>query len=189
MKWTTLLLLLVAGQLLADDFTGPGTRHTYMGVFGGAAGTVHGRENGTSLVFSGFEFGRTLTKPKENSRVAFGYTAECVPLFVVFQDEPAFAVEITPLLLRWDFRKFRPGVIPFLDVGAGILFSRHEVPEGTSAINFTPQGGFGLSISQNGRQALTLEGRYLHISNGGLKVRNRGLNSVQIRVGFRWILH
>ncbi len=64
----------------------------------------------------------------------------------------------------------------------GRFFTTHEVPSGTSTINFTPGAAFGMYFL--GNHAWSVDVRYIHISNAGLTVPNPGVNTVQVRLGF-----
>jgi hypothetical protein len=67
-------------------------------------------------------------------------------------------------------------------LNGGTLFTTHEVPAGTSTINFTSGATFGLYVF--GEHAWSVDVRYMHISNAGLTVPNPGVNTVQVRLGF-----
>jgi len=58
----------------------------------------------------------------------------------------------------------------------------HNVPTGTNTVNFTPQAAFGAHIL-GAKYNVSLEVRYLHISNAGLATPNPGINTVQVRLG------
>ena len=62
------------------------------------------------------------------------------------------------------------------------LFTTHEVPAGTSTINFTSGAAFGLHFL--GEHCWSVDVRYMHISNAGLASPNPGVNTVQVRLGF-----
>ena len=62
------------------------------------------------------------------------------------------------------------------------LFTDHNVPTGTNTVNFTPQAAFGTHIL-GAKYNVSLELRYLHISNAGLATPNPGINTVQVRLG------
>jgi hypothetical protein len=87
---------------------------------------------------------------------------------------------VNPLGLKWIFAT-RGDVQPYLELNGGTLFTSHEVPTGTSSVNFTSSAAFGTHFL--GKHAWTVEVRYMHISNAGLATPNLGINTVQFRVG------
>jgi hypothetical protein len=112
----------------------------------------------------------------------FEYAVDAVPAFVVFQRaNTAFGAGVNPVGLKWIFAT-RGHVAPYLELNGGTLFTTHEVPTGTSTINFTSGAAFGLHFL--GEHAWSVDVRYMHISNAGLTVPNPGVNTVQVRLGF-----
>jgi len=88
---------------------------------------------------------------------------------------------VNPLGLKWNFAT-RGRAVPYLELGGGTLFTTHEVPTGTSSVNFTSGGALGMHLLGDDHN-WSLELRYLHISNAGLAVPNPGINTIQVRVG------
>jgi len=82
------------------------------------------------------------------------------------------------LILKWNFATKRHEV-PYFELGGGTLFSTHEVPPGTSAVNFRTHASLGLQVLSGP----TVEIRYEHISNAGLSVPNPGINTIQFVLG------
>jgi hypothetical protein len=83
--------------------------------------------------------------------------------------------------LKWNFKR-RRNISPFLELTGGAVFTDHNVPNGTNTVNFMPQAAFGMHILQ-AKYNVSLELRYMHISNAGLAVPNPGLNTIQVRIG------
>jgi hypothetical protein len=111
-----------------------------------------------------------------------------VPAFVVLQKyNTAYGAGVSPLGLKWDFAA-RGRVEPYLELNGGTLFTNHEVPTGTSSVNFTDAAAFGLHLLGD-KWAWTLEARYMHISNAGLSSPNPGVNTVQVRLGIGKFWH
>ena len=83
----------------------------------------------------------------------------------------------------------RRRVVPFLDMGAGVLDTtlHMRAPELNGHVQFTPQAGLGVQYFFNPQRALVLEYRYMHMSNADLVPPNLGFNSSMITVGFRWL--
>jgi hypothetical protein len=153
-------------------------------VWTGGGRSVPGGTKDTSVWNAGVRYGWILTAPHGpgflNGR--FEYTVDAVPAFVVFQPRnTVYGAGVNPLGLKWIFAT-RSSVEPYLELNGGTLFTSHEVPTGTSTINFTSSAAFGLHVLRE--HAWTVEVRYTHISNAGLTTPNPGINTVQVRVGF-----
>jgi hypothetical protein len=89
--------------------------------------------------------------------------------------------------LKWNFAQ-RGRLVPYFELGGGVLFTNHEVPPGTSSTNFTPGAAFGVHFLTD-RLTWSADVRYLHISNAGLSGFNPGINSVQVRLGIGAFRH
>lgn len=152
-------------------------------IWTGGGRSVPGGTKDTSLWNVGVRYGWILTAPHGpgflNGR--FEYAVDAVPAFVVFQPhDTAYGAGVNPLGLKWIFAT-RSDVQPYLELNGGTLFTTHEVPAGTSTINFTSSAALGVHFLRE--HAWTLEVRYMHISNAGLTTPNPGINTVQVRVG------
>jgi hypothetical protein len=79
-------------------------------------------------------------------------------------------------------------VVPYIDLGGGVLFTNTQVPAGTSRVNFTTAGALGAHFL-SGRVTWTADVRFMHISNAGLEKANPGINTVQLRLGLGWFTH
>lgn len=153
-------------------------------VWTGGGRSVPGGTKDTSVWNAGVRYGWILTAPHGpaflNGR--FELAVEAVPAFVVFQPaNTAYGAGVNPVGLKWIFAS-RGRVAPYLELNGGTLFTTHEVPTGTSTINFTSGAAFGMYFL--GEHAWSLDVRYMHISNAGLTVPNPGVNTVQVRLGF-----
>ena len=111
-----------------------------------------------------------------------------MPVYYVWQPAPAvnaYGAAFNPVNLKWNFTS-SDRTIPFLELGGGVLFSNHVVPNNTSRVNFVTHGTLGFQFFNNQRRAFTASVRYEHISNAGLTVPNPGVNTVQFLVGVNW---
>jgi len=152
-------------------------------VWTGGGHSVSGGTSDTGVWNLGLRYGWILTAPHGPAflKGRFEYAIDAVPAFLVFQPRnTAFGAGLNPLGLKWIFAT-RGDVEPYLELNGGVLFTSHEVPSGTSNVNFTPSVAFGTHFL--GRRAWTLELRYMHISNAGLTTFNPGLNTIQVRIG------
>jgi lipid A 3-O-deacylase len=153
-------------------------------IWSGGGHSVSGGSSNTGVFNIGLRYGWVLTNPHGPGFVRgnFEYAVDAVPLFLVFQPaNTAYGVGINPLGLKWDF--VRHGrLLPYAELGGGILFTTHDVPTGTSSVNFTPGAALGMHILGS-EINWNLELRYLHISNAGLTSPNPGINTIQVRLG------
>jgi hypothetical protein len=153
-------------------------------VWTGGGPSVPGGTRDTSVWNLGVRYGWILTAPHGPSFLSgrFEYAVEAVPAFVVIQPkDTAFGAGVNPLTMKWIFAT-REDLAPYLELNGGTLFTNHEVPAGTSQINFTSSAAFGLHILRS--HAWSIEARYMHISNAGLTSPNPGINTFQVRIGF-----
>ena len=152
-------------------------------VWTGGGSSVPGGTKDTSVWNAGVRYGWILTAPHGPGflKGRFEYAVDAVPAFVVFQPRnTAYGAGVNPLGLKWIFAT-RGDVQPYLELNGGTLFTSHDVPTGTSRVNFTSSAALGTHFL--GEHAWTVEVRYMHISNAGLTTPNPGINTVQVRVG------
>ena len=146
--------------------------------------SVAGGRGNTGMWNAGLRYGWVLTKPLGPGflKGRFEYALDAVPAYLIFQPtNTAYGAGLNPVNLKWNFAT-RGHLAPYLELSGGTLFTTHEVPPGTSKVNFTSAAAFGAHWLGE-RHALTLEARYLHISNAGLSAPNPGVNTVEIRLG------
>ena len=166
---------------LAQDRPEDGGRELQVWTGGGLS--VPGGTQDTRVWNAGVRYGWILTQPHLPGFLSgrFELAVDAVPAFVVFQPKKtAYCAGVNPVVFKWIFAT-RGHVAPYLELDGGTLFTTHEVPAGTSTINFTPGAAFGMYFF--GEHAWSLDVRYLHISNAGLTVPNPGVNTVQVRLG------
>jgi hypothetical protein len=113
------------------------------------------------------------------------FIAEGFLSFARQESKDRFAVGITPLL-AYNFKALGKAV-PFLELGAGILYTDLDPERFGSEFNFTPQGGIGIRYETTPGRFLRLSFRYHHISNAGLDDENRSIDSVFFSIGFSFI--
>jgi lipid A 3-O-deacylase len=153
-------------------------------VWTGGGYSVPGGTSDTGVWNVGVRYGWILTQPHGpgflNGR--FEYVVDAVPVFMVFQRyNTAYGGGFSPLGLKWDFAA-RGRIEPYLELNGGTLFTNHQVPTGTSAVNFTDAAALGMHVLGESH-AFSVEVRYMHISNAGLSSPNPGINTVQVRLG------
>lgn len=176
--------LLIASSLSSAQ-TGPEQGGHEIQIWAAGGHSVSGGRTSTGVFNAGLRYGWILTGPHLPAflRGRFEYAVDGVPLFLVFQPaNTAYGVSFDPLGLKWNFER-HGRLSPYLELCGGALFTSHNVPTGTNSVNFTPQAAFGVHFL-GAKNNVSLELRYLHISNAGLATPNPGINSVQVRVGF-----
>ena len=179
--WVAVLLLLAVSHVVAQDRPEEGGHE--LEVWTGGGHSVSGGTRDTSVWNAGVRYGWVLTAPHGPGFLSgrFEYAVDAVPAFVVFQRaNTAYGAGVNPFALKWIFAT-RGNVEPYLELNGGTLFTNHEVPAGTSTVNFTSSAALGVHFF--GKLAWTAEVRYMHISNAGLTKPNPGINTVQVRVG------
>jgi hypothetical protein len=160
------------------------------GVWGGGGFSVPGGTKDTHAIDAGVRLGKVLTDDHGSSfmRGDFEWSGDLIPVYYIWQPKPAqnsYAAAVNPLNLKWTFTR-STRTVPYLELGGGLLFSRHSVPLNTSHVNFLPHVTVGFQFFNNDRCAFTAGVRYEHISNAGLSVPNPGINTVQFQVGMNW---
>jgi len=153
-------------------------------VWTGGGYSVPGGTADTGVWNVGVRYGWILTRPHGpgflNGR--FEYVLDAVPVFMIFQRyNTAYGAGFSPLGLKWDFAA-RGRIEPYLELNGGTLFTNHDVPTGTSDVNFTDAAALGMHLLGD-KHAFSVEVRYMHISNAGLSSPNPGINTVQVRIG------
>ena len=177
------LALLVAGlictSVAAQEVT-QGSRELSVWVGGGHS--VPGGTTGASVMNAGVRYGWVLTGDHLPGilRGKFEYAVDAVPMYLVIKNGTTYGGGFDPLVLKWDFVGNKK-VAPFVELAGGTLFSAHEVPVGTSSVNFRSGAAFGVHIL-GGSWGPTLAVRDEHISNAGLASPNPGINTVQVQV-------
>lgn len=176
-----LLVLLFAGSPWSwsqSTQMARGTREGETFVAGGHS--VAGGRGDSGVFQAGFRFGRVLlSRPSGNLE----YSIDLVPVYLITQRQNAYGASFTPFNLKYNLTSFRR-VVPYIELGGGVLFTNHDVPDGTNSVNFTPQAGIGVHvpIHPGSNRHLAVALKYVHISNSGLAVPNPGLNTVQIKI-------
>ena len=79
-------------------------------------------------------------------------------------------------------------IIPFLQVGAGVIALDADLERQADGLSFILQSGLGLHFFVSQSTALTGEWRFHHISNAGIQNRNAGINSSLFMLGITFFL-
>ena len=179
----TITILLIASPVTLAQ-TGPEQGGHEVQIWAGGGHSVSGGRGNIGVFNAGLRYGWILTGPHLPSflRGRFEYALDAVPIFLAFQPtDTAYGVGFDPLVLKWNFQR-HGHLSPYLELTGGTLFTNHNVPTGTNTVNFTDQAALGVHILGRKRN-VSLELRYMHISNAGLATPNPGVNTVQVRLG------
>jgi hypothetical protein len=163
---------------------------TELQVWSGAGHSIVGGIGRTVVWNGGLRYGWVLTDALGPSflRGRFEYAIDAVPLYLIFQPRGlVYGAGVNPFALKWLFDT-RGRVMPYFDLGGGVLFTSNNVPANISRINFASGGGVGVNVG-HGKAHWSLEVRWLHISDAGLTAENPGINSIQLRAGLGWFHH
>jgi hypothetical protein len=92
------------------------------------------------------------------------------------------------LFIRYNFVQPRARVIPYLQIGAGGVYTNISEKESGGLVSlpveFNLQGVGGTRIMLNDRWSFVIEAGYRHISNATIKLPNYGIDSVGGNLGF-----
>ena len=176
------LLLIASPRAVAQ--TGPEQGGHEVEIWAGGGHSVSGGRGDTGVFNAGLRYGWVLTGPHLPGflRGRFEYAVDAVPVFLVFQPaNTAYGVGFDPLGLKWNFQRHGrilalSGTLPAASV------HRSQRPHRTNTVNFMDQAALGMHIL-GAKHNVSLELRYMHISNAGLATPNPGVNTVQVRLG------
>ena len=158
------------------------------GIWSGGGSAVDTPAKNTAFWLTGVRFGKILSQQRGKNAVRgqLEYVVEVIPAFLIYQqDYKSYGFDLTPVMFRWNFTA-QQKVIPYAEIGAGMLFTSKDFPQDTFPFNFTPQAGFGFHVFTRPRQAFTFSFKFMHISNAGLHEPNPGINSLQMMGGYQW---
>jgi len=153
-------------------------------IWAGGGHSVSGGRGETGVFNAGLRYGWILTGAHLPGflRGRFEYAVDAVPVMLLFQPtNTAYGVGFDPLGLKWNFER-HGHISPYLELTGGTVFTNHDVPTGTNTVNFMDQAALGLHVL-GAKHNVSLELRYMHISNAGLATPNPGINTVQVRLG------
>src|SRR5215475_12685631 len=147
------LVLLLAGSLYAQSTPEIRRGSKEFELFAEGGHSVSGGRGDTGVFNAGARFGYGLFSLGSNClRGTVEYAVEAIPIYYIAQPgENAYGVSLTPFDLKYNFNAPR-NFTPFLELGGGVLFTNHDVPAGTSSVNFTPQAGLGVHIPLSSTQ-------------------------------------
>jgi len=184
MRSSLLIVALLIASSLCCAQSGPEQGGHEVQIWAGGGHSVSGGRGDTGVFNAGLRYGWILTGPHLPGflRGRLEYAVDVVPVFFVFQPaNTAYGAGFDPLGLKWNFVR-RGRFSPYLELCGGTLFSDQNVPTYTNTVNFTDQAALGVHIL-GVAHSVSVELRYMHISNAGLATPNPGVNTVQVRLG------
>ena len=101
-----------------------------------------------------------------------------------FEPNGRYFVGLTPML-RYNFATGSRWV-PFINAGGGVSCTNIDGPDLSGNFQFNVQVGAGTHYFLNKRTALTVEYRWLHFSNAGIREPNHGTNTQMFHIGVSW---
>jgi hypothetical protein len=179
-----ILATLMLGAAFCAAQAAPDEGGNEIQLWAGGGHSVPGGTSHTGAFNAGLRYGWIISGPHLPGflRGRFEYALDAVPLFLVFQPaNTAYGVGFDPLGLKWNFER-RGRFSPYLELSGGCLFTNHNVPAYTNTVNFMDQAALGTHIL-GAKYNVSLELRYMHISNAGLGNLNPGVNTLQVRLG------
>ena len=184
MRLALTVTLILASSAFVPAQTGPEKGSHEIQLWVGGGHSVSGGRGNIGVFNAGLRYGWILTGPHLPGvlRGRFEYAVDAVPVFLAFQPtDSAYGAGFDPLGLKWNFER-HGRVSPYLELTGGALFTNHNVPPGTNTVNFMDQAALGMHLL-GAKHNVSLELRYMHISNAGLATPNPGVNTVQVRLG------
>jgi len=101
--------------------------------------------------------------------------------------EPRANVEFgTGFILKIGFLPEDSKFQPYIKAGPGMLYTTQHTREQGTQFNFFEYAGVGMHYFFTKNTAFTIEGRYRHLSNSGIKDPNHGINSYFALVGLAY---
>lgn len=174
-------VILLTAALHAQDVLHKGAQE--LGFYAGGGKSIPGGAPGSHNYF--MAAGRWSRVMGEFGGGAFEYGVEVYPAMVVSQTQTVYAYGFSPLQLRYNFAS-KNKVVPYLEIGGGVLGSSQQLPENTYRFNFIDQAGLGVQFMNKGRPSVQAGVKYQHISNAGLGAHNPGINSMFFFAGASW---
>lgn len=130
-------------------------------------------------------WGIFVVRPGNNylGKVGIAFVLEGI-ISIAGAEKTGFELGITPMMKIT--YPLAPGVIFFLEGGAGIISESIDSPVIAHTFNFTPQCGGGLDIALTPRLGATLAYRFRHSSSAGIYKDNPAFNTNFFHLGLTY---
>lgn len=172
-------------QTAAQGFE-KGARQLGLSAGGGFAVDVFGGGDEHDVALAAVDYGYMLTDILSPGTWRSGALELRGEVFAGAQFQPnlAYITGLAPIL-RYNF--VRPSkFVPFLEFGAGLAATDMDRPDLSTVFNFNLQGGGGVQYWFRPRTAVTLQYKFLHISNARIDTPDRGVNLNTFLLGVAW---
>ncbi|MPY88018.1 MAG: hypothetical protein GEU99_08860 [Luteitalea sp.] len=140
------------------------------------------------LALSAFQWSRVLTAPHGftpiRGQLQMGF--ELVPVLHAVESREALGFGVSPLVLRWRFVGTRH-VQPYIEALTGVARTDHQIPDGTTRLNFLSQAGVGTWLALSDGVGVLIGYRFEHLSNASRRPFNPGLDFHVVYLGMSWI--
>lgn len=147
-------------------------------------------ESNETVMSLGARYGWVITDPVGRGplRGRFEYAVDLVPAYVINQPGGrAYGWGFNAFALKWNFQQHRR-VSPYFEMTGGALFTNRNVPQHVNDVNFVTSAGIGAQFLR-GKHNLSVDIRFMHISDAGLTNLNPGIDTIQFRLGFGLFTH
>ena len=129
-------------------------------------------------------WGIFLVRPGQKlGPIGLSFVAEGI-ISVAGADETGFELGITPML-KVSALIF-PGVLAYIEGGAGLITESIDSPALAHAFNFTPQVGGGFDFAITPQMAFEVAYRFRHSSNAGIYKENPAFNVNFFQAGLNY---
>ena len=129
-------------------------------------------------------WGMFLVRPGQKlGPIGLSFVVEGI-VSVAGADQTGFELGITPML-KVSALLF-PGVLAYIEGGAGLITESIDSPALAHAFNFTPQVGGGFDIAITSQMAFEVAYRFRHSSNAGIYKENPAFNVNFFQAGLNY---
>lgn len=157
-------------------------------IMGGAGPGIRlfGSSQRHNIALGAVHVGTMLTGPLAKDHFWRGNFEILAELFGGEQFHPrnAYLVGVAPIF-RYNFATGTP-FVPFFEGGAGASLTDIRHPDLSTDFEFNVQVGTGVHWFFKPTIAVTLEARWLHLSNAGMDTPNNGVNTALFLGGVNW---
>lgn len=160
--------------------------HAGLNAGGGFGLKIFGGRTDHDIALGNLEFGAMLSGPVAKDHFWRGNFEFVGEVFggEQFNHHTAYVVGFAPLM-RYDFAT-GSRLVPFVGGGVGPTLTDIRHPDLSTDFEFNVQVGAGVHWFFQPKLAATLEGRWLHLSNGGFDHPNQGANTSMVLLGVNW---
>lgn len=164
-----------------------GARQAGLALGPGIGTRALGSKRRHDLALTAVQFSRVFSDVIGEGRWYRGNAELVYELFGGTQHEPndRTVVGLVPML-RYSFT---PGGrwVPFVNGGVGFAYTTISNPDINGGLQFNIQVGAGLHYFHRRDNALTVQYRWFHLSNAGIRRPNSGVNTHLVFAGMSWL--